>query len=126
MIDPLTLLTLFGPLVKDIGSGLTKKFIGDKAGKPANVDEAIKLMEAETKQLEARSKVGDAEGPTYPWVIAVIKLQRPLIVYLTLLSFLAMSIFDLGSLETQDNVALMVAVVVGWLFGERTLMKFKS
>lgn len=126
MIDPLTLLTLFGPLIKDAGQGLVKKFVGDKAGKPANVDEAIKLMEAETKQLEARAKVGDTEGPTYEWVVAVIKLQRPIIVYLTLFSFLAMSIFDLGSKETQDNVALMVAVVVGWLFGERTLMKFKG
>lgn len=126
MIDPLTLLTLFGPLIKDAGQGLVKKFVGDKAGKPANVDEAIKLMEAETKQLEARAKVGDTEGPTYEWVVAVIKLQRPIIVYLTLASFLTMSIFDLGSKETQDNVALMVAVVVGWLFGERTLMKFKG
>jgi hypothetical protein len=126
MIDPLTLLTLFGPLVKDIGSGLTKKFVGDKAGKPANVDEVIKLMEAETKQLEARSKVGDTEGPTYPWVIAVIKLQRPIIVYLTLLSFLSMSIFDLGSPETQENVAMMSAVVTMWLYGERALMKFKG
>ena len=126
MIDPLTLITFFGPLVKDVGQGITKKLLGEKATQPANVGEVVQLMEAETKQLEARSKIGDSEGETYKWVIALIKLQRPMIVYLTLFSFLLMSLFDLGSPESKQNVATLAAMLFGWLFGERTLLKFKG
>ena len=126
MVDPLTLLTFFGPLVKDAGQVLTKKILGEKTAQPANVAEAVQLMEAETKQLEARSKIGDTEGATYSWVVAAIKLQRPIIIYLTLASFLLMSVFDVGSPESKQNVATVSAMLFGWLFGERTLLKFKG
>lgn len=126
MIDPLTLITFFGPLVKDVGQGITKKLLGEKATQPANVGEVVQLMEAETKQLEARSKIGDSEGETYKWVIALIKLQRPVIVYLTLLSFLTMSLFDIGSPESRNTVGQLASILIMWLFGERTLLKFKG
>lgn len=126
MIDPLTLITFFGPLVKDVGQGITKKLLGDKAAKPANVGEVVQLMEAETKQLEARAKIGDTEGETYPWVIAAVKLQRPIIVYLTLLCFLLMSVFGLGDQQSRDTVGQLSAIVIMWLFGERSLLKLKG
>lgn len=122
-MDPVTLLALFGPALKDGVSALFKKFTGDAGAKPANVQEAVQLMEAGTKQLEARARVGDAEGPTYQWVTAIIKLQRPAIVYTTMGTFLLMSLFDIGSEQSRVMVATFGQVVVFWLFGERYELK---
>lgn len=124
-MDPVTL-ALFGPAIKDGFMSLIKKWTGDKAGKPANAQEAIQLMQAETEQLRARSQIGDTEGATYPLVIAVVKLQRPLIVYASVLTFLAMASFHMGDAESRAQVSQMVEIVVFWLFGERTLMKLKA
>lgn len=123
MIDPLTLIALFGPAIKDGLSSVIKKFTGDAGSKPANVTEFIQLQDAETRTLEARAKIGDTEGETYKWVIAVIKLQRPLIVYLTMIFYLSMSAFDAGTDDARTSVTNMAAVVIFWLFGERYNLK---
>lgn len=125
MIDPMTLIALFGPAIKDTVGAVVKKFTGDAGSKPANVGEFIQLQEAETKQLEARAKIGDTEGETYKWVVAAVKLQRPTIVYLTILTFLIMSAFSVGSEQAQGNVANMGAIIIFWLFGERFQLKAK-
>lgn len=125
-MDPIELLALFGPAIKDGTMALIKKWTGDSAGKPANVTEYIQLMEAETKQLEARCKIGDTEGETYKWVVAVIKLQRPIIVYGTIFSTLLMNIFNLGTTDQQASVMQMARIVIYWLFGERYQMKSKD
>jgi hypothetical protein len=122
-MDPLTLLALFGPAIKDGTMALIKKWTGDSAGKPANTTELIQLMEAETKQLEARIHAGDTEGTTYPWVIAVIKLQRPIVVYFTFITFLFMSAYSFGSVESRTMVGNLCSTVVFWLFGERYNLK---
>lgn len=126
MIDPMTLIALFGPAIKDGFSAVVKKFTGDAGSKPANVGEFIQLQEAETKQLEARAKIGDTEGDTYKWVVAVIKLQRPTITYLTMLTFLLMAMLDVGDTQDRETVANMGAVIIFWLFGERFQLKMKG
>jgi len=124
-MDPLTLVALFGPLIKSGGQALINKFAKGEQYKPANVDDAIKLMEAETKQLEARGKVGDTEGEALPWVTSVIKLQRPIIVYGTITGFMIMSLIDLGTPEDKKMISEMATMVIFWLFGERTMMRLK-
>jgi len=125
-MDPLTLLALFGPALKDGAMALVKKWTGDAAAKPANVQEAILLMQAETEQLKVRNTVGDAEGATYPWVIAAIKLQRPIVVYGTLLTFICMTSYNLGTPQTRVFIANLTSTVICWLFGERYQMKGKQ
>ena len=129
-MDPLTLLALFGPAIKDGAMALIKKWTGDAAGKPANATELIQLMEAESRQLEARIKAGDTEGATYPWIIGVIKLQRPIIVYLTVISFLTMAVLSYNGFTYQNNamemVCNMASTVIFWLFGERYNMKVQK
>lgn len=123
MIDPVTLLALFGPAIKDGFSALVKKVTGDAGSKPANVAEFVQLQEAETRALEARAKVADTDGASYPWVIAAIKLQRPLIVYLTMLVYLGMAATGTGTEDARGTVANFAAVIVFWLFGERYNLK---
>jgi len=125
-MDPITLIALLGPLIKSGGQALINKFAKGDQFKPANVDDAIKMMEAETKQLEARIKVGDSEGPAYVWVTSLIKLQRPIIVYGTITGFMIMSLWGLGTDTDRKLISDMAQVVVFWLFGERTLMKIQD
>ena len=124
-MDPITLIALLGPLIKSGGQALINKFSKGDTFKPATADDAIKMMAAETEQLIARSKVGDTEGPTYMWTTAIIKLQRPVIVYGTITAFILMSFFALGTLDDRKMIGELAQVVIFWLFGERTLMKLK-
>ena len=125
-MDPLTLLALFGPVIKDGASSLIKKWTGEAAGKPANATEMIQIMQAETEQLKVRAQIGDTEGETYKWVIAIIKLQRPAVIALSISAFLLMAIFSLGSEDARGQVSAMVQVIVFWLFGERAQIKLSK
>ena len=123
MFDPITLIALFAPAIKDGAMAIVKKITGESAGKPANAQEAVMLMEAETKQLESRIKAGDSEGETYKWVIAIIKLQRPVVVYLTLIIFLTMCATNAGTESTLSMVGNLFSTIIFWLFGERYSLK---
>ena len=126
MIDPITLVALFGPLIKSGGQALINKFSKGDQYKPASLDDAIKLMQAETEQLKVRASVGDTDSPVYPWVASVVKLQRPIIVYMTISCFLVMTAFGVGAPESLDVVYDLAAMVIFWLFGERTLLKIND
>ena len=123
MIDPVTLIALFGPLIKSGGQALINKFSKGEQYKPANVDDAIKLMQAETEQLKARISVADTNEASYPWVAAAVKLQRPVMVYGTITGYMLCILFGLGTPEAQKVLADLAAMVIFWLFGERTLLK---
>lgn len=126
MIDPITLVALFGPLIKSGGQALINKFSKGEQYKPANVDDAIKLMGAETEALKARIAVADTSDPSYPWVAALVKLQRPIIVYGTISGFMLMALFDLGTPEAAKTLSDLANIVIFWLFGERTLMRIEA
>lgn len=126
MIDPITLVALLGPLIKSGGQALINKFANGDQYKPANVDDAIKLMQAETEALKARISTADTQEVSYPWVSASVKLQRPVIVYGTITGFMIMSLFDMGTPEAAKVLADMSAIVIFWLFGERTLLSINK
>jgi hypothetical protein len=122
MIDPVTLIALFGPLIKSGGQALINKFAKGEQYKPANLDDAIKLMAAETEQLKVRISAADTTDASYPWVAALVKLQRPVIVYGTITGFMILTLFSLGTPEAQKVLADLSSMVIFWLFGERTMM----
>jgi len=123
MIDPVTLIALVGPLIKSGGQALINKFAKGEQYKPANVDDAIKLMQAETEALKARIQVADTNEASYPWVAALVKLQRPVIVYGSITGYMIMALFDLGNPDAQKMVGELATIVIFWLFGERTMLK---
>lgn len=126
MIDPLSLIALFGPLIKSGGQALINKLSKGEQYKPANVDDAIKLMQAETDALKARISVADTSDPSYPWVAALVKLQRPIIVYGTITGFMIMVLFNVGTPEAAKTLSDLAQIVIFWLFGERTLMRIEA
>ena len=123
MIDPITLIALVGPLIKSGGQALINKLAGGEQYKPANVDDAIKLMQAETEALKARVSVADTNEASYPWVAAMVKLQRPVIVYGSITGYMIMSLWGLGTPESSKMVGELATIVIFWLFGERTMLK---
>lgn len=119
-MDPLTVLAALGPLVVDLGKGLIGKVLGQSDYKPLNIDEWARMRALELDTFRAINQAG-AEGESYPWVHAVIKLQRPIVVGVTLSVWAWSRTFGTASPDI-DNAA---GVVCFYLFGDRTLIHAK-
>lgn len=120
-MDPFSLAAFFGPLVMEGGKALIQRFISPDRVKPATIPEAIALMQAETERFRAINDAGGTE-PSYPWVAAIIRLQRPFVVTCTMLAFSAVAA---GAWEpdplTADMVGSFAQAIAFYLFGDRTL-----
>lgn len=129
-MEPFTIAAVLGPLLVEGGRAVISRFISPDKIKPVNVADAILLMQAETERFKT---INDAGGvnPTYLWVEAVIRLQRPFVVVATFGAWAA-ALSGLWSPAefAQDNIANFAAAVGFYLFGDRTLMaangKFKT
>lgn len=120
-MDPLTVLAALGPLVVDLGKGLIGKVLGQSDYKPVNIDEWARMRGIELDTFRAINQAG-AEGESYPWVHAVIKLQRPIVVGVTLGVWAWSRTWGTPSNDI-DNAA---GVVCFYLFGDRTLIAAKK
>lgn len=114
-MDPFTILAALAPLLVDAGKSLIGKFIGDNF-KPANIGEWITMQNADVARFQA---INNAAGstPSYPWVEAIIRLQRPFVAAVALGVWGYSRIWGNASQEV-DNFA---AVIGFYLFGDRTL-----
>ena len=123
-MDPLTILTAFIPLVSDGVRGVINKFTGGAGAEPANTEEAIQLMDADIRRLEALSKLDTPGGNVSGWVSNVRAMQRPAATGLILINYMVTVLADVdpGYVDMSANLA---SAVVFYLFGDRTYMKFK-
>jgi len=124
MFDPITLVTALLPAVSDGVRGLINKWTGGAGAKPANVEEAVKLMGAEVDRLRALAELDKPEGVS-TWVANIRALQRPTAVLLILISWIGVGFWsqDENLINITSNLA---ASVVFYLFGDRTYMYFKK
>ena len=115
-MDPLTILAALGPLAVDLGKSLIGRFIQTDNYKPVNVDEYVKMKELDLKLFTAMNDAGGT-NPSYPWVEAVVRLQRPVVAVIVLgtWAYLEMT----GS--TSESVSNFASAVGFYLFGDRTL-----
>jgi hypothetical protein len=130
-MDPITLLTLFAPALIDGARGLISKVTGNAGAKPANVDEVVQLMKAkdesaktDVERLKALHELENV-GEVSTWVNNVRAMQRPTVVALVLMTWVA-SMFVGMPVELVEGITNMASVVISYLFGERTYLKFKS
>lgn len=108
------------PAVADGIRGLFSRLTGGAGAKPANVEEQIALMRAETEKLQALAQL-DAAGESYPWVHAVRALQRPAAVVLIFGAW----IYTLWAglpITTLETVGTFVELATFYLFGERAVL----
>lgn len=120
-MDPVTLLAAFGPLAVDLGKSLISRFVAPNEMKPANVDEYIKMRECDLQMFKAMNDAGGT-NPSYPWVEAVIRLQRPAVAGAAIGTWTVLHFMGASSPEV-DNFA---AAIGFYLFGDRTLFYAKK
>jgi hypothetical protein len=116
MIDPMTVLAAFGPLVVDLGKSLIGRFIQTDGYKPTNVDEYIKVRQLDIEMFKSMNDAGGA-NPSYPWVEAIVRLMRPGVAVIVLGTWAVLKLNGQPS-DTVDNFASAVGF---YLFGDRTL-----
>ena len=119
-MDPITILAAFGPLLVDAGKALVGKFIGSDF-KPANIGDYLAMQSAETERFKAVNEAG-GNNASYPWVEAVIRLQRPAVAVAVLGVWGWSRIYGMPS-TAIDNFA---AAIGFYLFGDRTLFHIKA
>ncbi len=120
-MDPMTLLTAFGPLALDLGKSLINRFVAPDVFKPANIDQYVQMKKIDLDFFKTMNEVGGG-NQSYPWVEAIVRLMRPVIglLVLSVWCYTAMS----GNMSEEVN---NFASAVGfYLFGERSLFYIKK
>lgn len=119
-MDPFTLLAALAPLAVDLGKAAIGRFIGQDF-KPANVTEYLSVRKADLDQFQAINAAGGA-NPSYPWVEAVVRLQRPAVAFIALGVWAYNQTSGIAS-PTVDNFAACIGF---YLFGDRTLFYIRG
>ena len=116
MFDPLSVLAIFGPLAVDAGKAVINKFLAPSEFKPATIDQYVQMRQLDLQMFEAMNNAGGS-GQSYPWVEAIVRLMRPTVAALVLLTWAYSKTYGEPS-EAIDNFA---AAIGFYLFGDRTL-----
>lgn len=119
-MEPLTILAAFGPLLMEAGKAVIGKFIGTDF-KPASIGDWLTMQNADTERFKAINDAGGSQ-PSYPWVEAVIKLQRPVVAAAALVTWAYSHTYGVES-TAVDNFAACVGF---YLFADRTLFKLQN
>ena len=120
-MDPITILAAFGPLAVELGKSLISRYIAPDQLKPATVADWERMQNVNLRLFEAMNNAGGA-NPSYPWVEAIVRLQRPAVAALALGTWVYTRTMGVPS-EAVDNFA---AAIGFYLFGDRTLFYTKK
>lgn len=115
-MDPITILAALGPLAVDLGKSLIGRFIQKDDYKPVNIGEYIQMKQADIDMFKALNEAGGS-NPSYLWVEAIVRLQRPIVAALVLGTWSYLKLTNQSS-EAVDNFAACIGF---YLFGDRTL-----
>jgi len=122
MFDPITIAAALGPLVVDLGKSLITRFIAPDNFKPATIEQYVQMREIDVKMFVAMNNAGGGNA-SYPWVEAIVRLQRPFLVAVVLGVWATTT---LAGQETGEVVNNFAAAIGFYLFGDRTLFYAKK
>ena len=118
------------PAFADGIRGIFSWISGGRGAQPQNVDEQIKLMQAETERLRAVSELDKPVGDISRWVANLRASFRYIAAGLVLISGMALvglTVLDPGAEEfTQWYLNYIVAPVWSFIFGERMLAHVRN
>lgn len=120
-MDPITLLAAFAPLAVDLGKSLIAKFVAPDTFKPATIEQYTEMKKLDLEMFNAINNAGGT-NPSYLWVEAVVRMQRPMVAIIALVTWCWSHTYGVPSPEV-DNFA---AVIGFYLFGDRTLFYSKN
>ena len=114
------------PALTDGVRGIFAKFTGGAGGTPQNVDERIKLMEAETARLQALAEIDKPAGEPSKWVTDIRAIFRYAAIMLIWLATIV-AVFDT---TVPQNITLMLLDLSGacmsFVIGERMYLSLKK
>lgn len=119
-MDPFMILAALGPLAVDLGKALIGKFVGSEF-KPASVADWVTMQRVDVERFQAINSAGGSNA-SYPWVEAIIRLQRPAVA-LGVLTVWAVDHLGPAPSGAVDNFAGAIGF---YLFGDRTLFHIKN
>jgi hypothetical protein len=111
------------PTLADAVRGIIGKFTGGAGAAPQNVDEAIKMMNAETAKMQALAAL-DAPAPNVSkWVADLRASTRYIIAILVVIN--AVAVVYVPGIPTNyvDLSTTLAGSVWAFLFGERMYIK---
>lgn len=115
-MDPITILAAVAPLAVDLGKSLISRYVAPDSFKPATVEQYLAMRDQDMKMFVAMNEAG-AGNNSYPWVEAIVRLQRPFIAAMVIGTWCLLTAHGQSS-EVVNNFA---AAVGFYLFGDRTL-----
>lgn len=114
------------PVLADGVRGIFAKFSGGAGGTPQNVDERIKLMEAETARLQALAEIDKPSGEPSRWVTNFRASFR----YVAILLIWIATIVAVFDTSLSQNIVLMLLDLSGacmsFVIGERMYLTLKK
>ncbi len=113
---------VFGPIVSGLGNAVAQR-IAPTSVKATSVADQVALDNSAIAMLKAKGDIENGGGDTYPWVWAIIKLQRPIILAIITITYIAEEM--LNPKGASDSVANAFQFVGSWLFSERFMLKGK-
>jgi len=120
-MDPLTILAALGPLAVDLGKSLIARFVAPDTFKPATIEQYTQMRQLDLEMFKAMNEAGGS-NPSYPWVEAIVRLQRPSVVVIVLSTWAVLML----SGESSEVVNNFAAAIGFYLFGDRTLFYSKK
>lgn len=117
MFDPLSLLAAVAPLLVEGGKAAISRWIAPDTFKPATIGDFLQVRQSDLELFKAMNEAGGA-NPSYPWVEAIVRLMRPGVAAVVMLTWAYQH--SINALDTAgvDNFA---AAVGFYLFADRTL-----
>jgi hypothetical protein len=107
---------VFGPIVQQL-SGALIQHIAPSEVKATSVADYVEMKKADNETAKVRADLENGGGQTYPWVWAVLKMQRPTVV------MIVMALWVLQELTSPSGATSVVqqsaGFVISWLFCER-------
>lgn len=114
-MDPFTIFAALAPLLVDGGKALIGKYLAPEEFKPSNADDYLKMRAHDLEMFKAMQDTGSA---AYPWVDAIVRLMRPAVAMVVLLTWASLHAQGGPDAGAADQFAGAVGF---YLFGDRTL-----
>jgi hypothetical protein len=124
------LLPAFLPVVADGLRGIFSWFTGGTGAKPQNVEEAIKLMEAEAKKLAALAELDRPTGNISTWVADLRAsfryLAAGIIIVATIVAVFAQGAGLPIDVTVLDTLLQLSGSVFSFIFGDRLYLSLRN
>jgi len=114
------------PTLADAVRGIIGKFTGGAGAMPQNVEEAIKLMNAETAKMQALAALDTPAANVSKWVADLRASTRYIIAILVVIN--AVAVVYVPNIPTNyvDLSTTLAGSVWAFLFGERMYIKLSA